>query len=244
MSEGFSVADYGGFVLAWSDDWPGLVAGATAPSKLESAVPLALAEHTAWLNAHGEDGPGGSGWHLTETISGAATTVAGGEFCFSADREPLPPQAFERAARHVRLAAKGLAASAALPDALLDWMPPGLKLEHTDPWAPDPRTIRGILTHALQLEVYYRDGLRDGTATGIFGAVRTPQEELDATLAVLQLAAREPGRSYAPVRPSRTEPDAWTLRKVIRRLISHHRAHTAEILQRRTWVLLGVPATD
>jgi hypothetical protein len=31
------------------------------------------------------------------------------------------------------------------------------------------------------------------------------------------------------------------VRKLVRRIISHERAHTAEIEQRRTWLLAGVP---
>jgi hypothetical protein len=36
-------------------------------------------------------------------------------------------------------------------------------------------------------------------------------------------------------------PEQWTVRKVIRRIISHERFHTKEIQQRLSWILLGVP---
>lgn len=241
MSEPFSLARYTGFTLAWADGWPGLVAGAGTDSGLAERIPLALAEHRAWLNAHGVAGPAGDAWHIGESISNAETAAPGGEFCFAADRLPLRDAELSRAMEHARFAMEDLTAAAELPDLLLDWLPSGLEVEHADPWAPDPRTIRGILRHALQLEVYYRDGLRDGPAAGIFEAIGTPKTEFELTVAAVARAAHDTARTYSPIRPGRHEPDEWTLRKVMRRLISHHRAHTAEILQRRTWVLLGVP---
>jgi hypothetical protein len=43
------------------------------------------------------------------------------------------------------------------------------------------------------------------------------------------------------VRPGRTVAEEWTVRKVARRIIAHERAHAAEVRQRLTWVLLGLP---
>jgi hypothetical protein len=43
------------------------------------------------------------------------------------------------------------------------------------------------------------------------------------------------------IRRGRNRSCRLTIRKVLRRLISHDRDHAAEILQRRTWLLLGVP---
>ena len=105
----------------------------------------------------------------------------------------------------------------------------------------------GVLTHTLQLEVFYREGLRDGRAAGIFEPVATAAEETERTRDVLArvAAADELDRVFRPRRPSTSqgseEPGEWTVRKTLRRLISHDRAHAAEITQRRTWVLLGVP---
>jgi hypothetical protein len=62
------------------------------------------------------------------------------------------------------------------------------------------------------------------------------------TLSLLRsLSDEQRARVYRPIRPGVATPGSWTVRKVIRRIISHERAHTAEILQRRTWILLGVP---
>jgi hypothetical protein len=129
-----------------------------------------------------------------------------------------------------------------LPDALLDWAPPTSSIASTDTWAPEVRTIREIMTHVLQLEIYYRDALRDGAAKGIFEAPGDPASERQRTFE--QLRSLDDGarsRVYLPVRPSRTTPEEWTVRKLVRRIISHERVHAAEVRQRLTWLLLGVP---
>ena len=129
-----------------------------------------------------------------------------------------------------------------MPDAVLDWVPPLSSVAQFDAWAPEARTIRGIVQHVLQLETYYRAGLADGASTGIFERVGTPQEERERTVALLRSLDDEArSRVYRPVRPGRSTPEDWTVRKVLRRIISHERHHTAEIAQRRAWLLLGVP---
>lgn len=85
-------------------------------------------------------------------------------------------------------------------------------------------------------------GLLDGPACGIFERVGSPRAEREATLAALRALPHDQRATvFQPIRPSRTVPDDWTVRKVLRRMVAHHRAHTAEILQRRTWLLLGAP---
>jgi DinB family protein len=132
-----------------------------------------------------------------------------------------------------------------LPDAVLDWVPPAAAFEKFDPWAPDVRTIRGLLRHVLQFEVYYRDGPRDGAAKGISEQTGDPPAEHARTVQLLR-SLTDDGRSrlYRPLRPGQSAPEEWTVRKMLRRTISHERAHTAEIQQRRTWLVLGVPGGD
>ena len=247
MVNRFVVESYPAFLLAWSGDWPGLVCGAPSEVALQNAMPRSIAEHAAWLASHGEAGPADLEWDVAATIDSRDAAPTEGDSFYVTDLDPLSPADFERFVRHARFSQEDLAASvAALPDLLLDWVPDGLALEHADPWAPDPRTIRGILTHALQLEVFYREGLHDGPAAGIFEQVQAPAEEQRRTLEILRDAARhDPDRVFHPIRPSASRtappPGDWTIRKALRRLISHNRAHAAEIVQRRTWVLLGPP---
>ena len=237
----FTLTPYPGFALAWSDEWPGMVAGARDAADLAWQVPLTIAEYRAWLERHGEDGPADGPWAPgAELRPGPVGTDA--DPCYPADVAPLSRLGFDRFLRHSGLAQRDLARAAALPDALLDWLPKGLTAEHADPWAPDPRTIRGIVTHALQLEVFYRDALRDGPAAGIFEPVGPVEAEQARTIEALQQAASGGlDRVFRPQRGSGSAAE-WTLRKVFRRLISHNRQHAWEIEQRRSWVVLGVPS--
>lgn len=244
MSHPFTIARYPDFLLAWSDEWPGLVCGAATEDILTESVPRSLVEFRSWLEAHGEQAPEGVAWHTSEILDGAALDAR--DACYPSDCAPLSRADSDRYLRHVRFAQQGLLTAAELPAELLDWRPEGLAVEHPDPWAPDVRTIRGILTHALQLEVFYREGLKDGRAAGIFEPVATPAEETATTRSVLAAVASDDlDRVFRPRRPHASKEDAepgeWTLRKALRRIISHDRAHAAEIIQRRTWVLLGVP---
>lgn len=236
MALAFTLVDYGHHQLAWCDDWPGMLAGGTNRAEVEAALPRSIAEYAAWLARSGEDSPAGQPWFIREVIDGSE--APGGDICSDADRRPLFPGELDRFLRHAAAAAADLAASTDLPSELLDWAPAGLELVRTDPWAPDVRTIRGIVTHALQLEVFYRSSLDDGVAPGIFEPVAAVMDEHDRTAAVLRAA--NPGRVFRPSHAG-GPPEEWTVRKVLRRLISHHRGHAAEIRQRETWVLLGQP---
>jgi hypothetical protein len=95
----------------------------------------------------------------------------------------------------------------------------------------------------VQFDVYYREGLRDGPAAGISQTVEDPATEGARTAAALRsLADADLGRVFRPLRPGQHQSEEWTVRRAARRMIAHERAHAAEILQRRTWVLLGTPA--
>ena len=245
MAEPFTVVDYGGSVFAWADEWPGLVTSAPTLAELDSTIPLALAEYGDWLRRHGEDGPGRT-WRISERI-GSADGPTQGDPCYLSDLRPLGEREFERFLRHSTHSQLDLQTVADVPDALLDWTPEAAEPEQADPWAPGVRTIREVLTHALQLEVFYREGLRDGAAAGIFAPVGSAAEEHAATRAAFERAASERiDREWHPLRvlrPGGTPEPAgeWTVRKALRRTISHNRAHCAEILQRKTWILLGTP---
>ncbi|MEX0784569.1 MAG: hypothetical protein WD557_18180 [Dehalococcoidia bacterium] len=73
--------------------------------------------------------------------------------------------------------------------------------------------------------------------------VGSPRDEHAKTVDLLRgLGDEGLSLSYWPVRPGRTAAEEWTVRQVLRRLISYERVHTAEIWQRRAWVLLGTRA--
>jgi hypothetical protein len=243
MTHPVGVVRYPGFVHGWVLDLPGCIAGSGGERELGEALRLSIAEYVAW---EGVERAGEEGWETAEQLDGADFAATGGEFLFQWDRQRLAGEEAERWLRLVRLARKDLVAvTERLPAELLDWEPPETALGQNDPWSPHIRSARSIARHALELEVYYRESLRDGLAPGIRSPVTTAAAEHGRTLARLgeELGA-EPARVFRPSRPGRPAEEEWTVRKVIRRLISHDRAHTAELEQRRTWVLLGAPVLE
>ena len=241
MSHRVGLTRYDGFVLGWLLDVPGCLAKAPSAEVLPGALQLPLAEHAGWLLGRGVRVDPTATFDVVEEVDARLLTATGGEFCFEADREPIGPAELEQLLAMMRWARDELLESAALPDAILDWEPPQTAIGPSDPWAPGPRTAREVLTHALQLEVYYRGGLGDGEGPGIFEAVEAAGEEERRTEATIRDAFASGRRSWWVTRPGRPAPEEWTLRKVARRMIAHYRVHAAEIVQRRTWVLLGPP---
>ena len=243
MTHPVGLVTYANAVHAWVLDLPGAIAGAPVVDALHDALPLTIAEYEAWLRPHGEAVEPSSRWEIAETIDGEALAATGGEFCFAYDRQPLDRDQLERLIRYMTWSRDDLhAVIDSLPDPLLDWAPPASSIASADAWAPEVRTIREIMTHVLQLEIYYRDALRDGPAKGIFETAGDPAPERARTLDLLR-SLDDAARShvYLPVRPGRSTAEEWTVRKLIRRVISHERVHAAEARQRLTWVLLGTP---
>jgi hypothetical protein len=234
---------YAATLHAWVLDLPGAIAGARDIDGLGDVLPLTLAEHVGWLRSHGEHVASTGEWEISERIDGEALAATGGEFVFAYDRAPLTHDELEGLIRRMTWARDDLlAAIDPLPDAVLDWAPPKSAIASFDAWAPEVRTIREIVGHVLQLETYYRDGLRDGPAKGIFEPTGDPESERALTLDRLRaLSDDDRSRAWMPVRPGRTAAEEWTARKVVRRIISHERGHAAEVRQRLTWVLLGPP---
>lgn len=224
---------------AWVLDLPGCLAGGRDMDEIARMLPLAVAEHVAWLRRHGGSVDEPEGWEIAESIDATGRP----DFLFDADRAPLSREEVDTLITRIQYARADLLDSVRdVPDAVLDWEPPASAFASFDPWAPGVRGIRGVLRHVFQTEVYYRDGLRDSEAKGLFEEVADPAAEREKTAALLRsLSDEERGRVYRPLRPGQRVPEEWTVRKVVRRIISHERAHAAEIIQRRTWILLGPP---
>jgi hypothetical protein len=112
-----------------------------------------------------------------------------------------------------------------------------------DEWKPQPLTIREIAEDVAGAESYYRRGLEDGHQTYAPND-EAPRLEAERTLLVetlRSLSAEDRARRFSPQRAWQSAPEHWTARKVIRRVISHERFHTAEIRQRLSWLQVGVP---
>lgn len=229
-----------GLALAWLLDLPGCVVGGRDGDEIVAKLPRAIADHRGWLRAHGEAVGGLDEWEFIEVVTGTA-----GDVVFEAEQEAIPANQMERLIGHVEFARDDLlAALDNVPEAVLDWEPPRSAFTSFDPWALEVRTIRDVAQHVYQFEVYYREGLRDGPAAGIYEAIPDPVVEHVRTIHRLRsLTDGERCRVWRPLRPGQIEPEEWTARKVLRRMISHERAHSTEIIQRQTWawVSLGIP---
>ncbi len=243
MTHPVGLVSYGRAIHAWVLDLPGCIAGGRDAEAVAQMLPLAIAEHIAWLRQHGETVDASTAWEAVERIDARTQADADGDFCFADDERPASRGELEAWIARLEFArADLLALVAALPDALLDWTPPRSSVEAFDAWAPETRSIRDVVRHVLSFEIFYRDGLKDGPASGIFEPVADAAKERATTLTLLRsLSDEQRERVYRPVRPGAAAPGRWTVRKVVRRVLAHERAHSAEIQQRRTWILLGVP---
>ncbi len=240
MTHRVGVVTYKSNVHAWVLDLPGCIAGGRDVAEVGPALDLAILEHVAWLGMHGESVDEAYDWQIVETLPAAEH---GGDACFAAEATPPSHEDLDVAIRRMKFARADLVASIdSLPPLLLDWEPPATAFASFDAWAPEPRSIRALVDHVLSFEVYYRDALQNGAAGGISTRVADAAADRAVTVGRLRsLTDDDRARVWRPIRPGHTEPEEWTVRKVLRRIISHERAHTAEIVQRRTWPLLGVP---
>jgi hypothetical protein len=240
MNYSVGLVHRGNTVHAWVFDLPGCIAGAPDVDHIDAPLRLAIAEHEGWLRAHGEEIAASDGYDVFETVMAAHPAE---EIVFQGDCAPVADAELEVMLRRMAYArADLLEPFARLPDAVLDWAPPSSAFDAFDAWAPEVRTIRDLLTHALQFDIYYREGLHDGPAKGISERTGDPVAEREITIGIMRsLSMLDRTRVFQPLRPGQTTPDAWTLRKAIRRIISHERVHAAEVVQRWSWTLLGTP---
>jgi hypothetical protein len=194
---------------------PGLRRRGRDLDEVRARLPLVVEEHLGWLRQHGVALPTPSGHHVVEEVEASDHAASGGEFCFAADRLPLPAGELEAAIPRMDFArADLLAAVTGVPDAVLDWQPDIAAMSAVDAWAPEARTIRGIVEHVLQLEAYYRTSLQDGVGEGIFSSVSDAASERQRTLDTLRsLGDGDRSRVFRPIRPSRATPEEWTVRE-------------------------------
>jgi hypothetical protein len=76
------VVEYDASLLAWVLDLPGCVVGARDDRQLDDCLPLAIAEHEAWLGEHGEPITSDADWQIVER----GLPDVDGDRCFDADR--------------------------------------------------------------------------------------------------------------------------------------------------------------
>ena len=104
-----------GSAAAWVFDLPGCRAAGGSVDDVRALLPVVVAEHVAWLQAHGESVATDAGLSVVEEIDGR------GEFVFEADKEPVGDADIETAIRRAGYARDDLIALVRpLPDLVLD----------------------------------------------------------------------------------------------------------------------------
>jgi hypothetical protein len=228
-------------------DLPGCAFSALDESSAGSLMPVVVAEHIAWLDQQGEVTRDAFPFEVevSERVDvGSLQGVADGEFCFEDDLRPVTRGELATAVARLRYSRGALLAVVRhLPDLVLDWRPPASAVRQ-DEWAPGVRSIRDVLRHIAGSEGYYAGnvgeapcaGARGGEIPDLFAQRQSAIERLQA-LSEAELAA-----TYRRQQPwQRQGVEHWTVRKALRRLISHEREHTREIEQQLAWLLLGPP---
>lgn len=225
-------------VEAWVFDLPGCCAIGRSDDEVRSLLPLVIAEHAAWLTGHGIaiENPDPAAFSIVETI----VLEVAEERCFADDKAPLNVNELTVAINRLGFSRQELLGiTRQLPDILLDWRPPTSSVS-VDAWEPEARTIREILNHVASTEGYYRRSLYASEPRKMEAEPQSLFLQRERVLARLrELGAQPENALFHSV--WRSEPEAWTVRKALRRLIWHERFHTREIEQRLAWLSLGVP---
>jgi uncharacterized damage-inducible protein DinB len=231
-------------------DLPGCTAAAPDEATALEMLPVAIAEHLAWLDQHGEVTRDAFPFEVevaervdVEALEG----IADGELLFDAFARPVSSADVDTAIRRLGYAREDLLAVVRhLPDQVLDWCPPASALT-LDEWDTEVRSIRRILGHIAEADGYYAGNIGDapwehvrpGQTPDLFDMRQRAIERL-RSLSPAELGARWDRRQ-----PWQTEGvEKWTVRKALHRFIAHERFHTREIEQRLAWLLLGTPSVS
>jgi hypothetical protein len=226
---------------------PGCQCVAPDRDAIVELLPVVIAEHVAWLDQHGDVTRDAFPFdvEVVEEVPVASfTEVADGEFCFDDDLEPSSREDVETALRRMSYArADLLAVVRHLPEAVLDWRPPASAVA-SDEWAPGVRSVRDILDHIAGSDGYYARNVGSAPWTGPVGPKPGDLFEMrkHAVERLKALTARDLGAEFTHRQPwQQSGFEHWTVRKSLRRIISHERFHTKEIEQQLAWLLVGAP---
>lgn len=194
-----------------------------APTQHEALrqLPAVIRDYHAWLRHHGEPAPP-TDEPIEIRVAGKSTGF--GPFdpgdaaaLFPPDREPVTPDEMED---HFRLMAHAradlLALVQVLPDDLLAWQPD-----------PHSFSIRRLLRHIGNAEEWYVSRLVPPETLPLFEFLE--MERRTAVARLRQLTQEERAGVFHPAHWTDHPEEAWTARKVLRRLLEHEREHTAQI---------------
>ncbi len=229
-------------------DLPGCDCSAPDEPSARGLLPVVIAEHIAWLSRHG-DLIGDAFPFEVEVVErvevlSLGDAVADGEFCFQDDLRASTREEMETVTRRLASSRQDLLATVRhLPDRVLDWQPPATAVRQ-DEWAAGVRSIRRILGHIAGSESYYAGNVGEAFWKGAMPG-ETPSLVEERSRALERLVSLSDAELGAEFKKRQSWQDKgwehWTVRKALRRLISHERFHTKEIEQQLAWLLVGAP---
>jgi hypothetical protein len=217
--------DGGPGVVALGLDFLGFATWAVSEAEVIAKVPLKFEEYCAWRARHGL--PVG----LRAERAEIAGRLEGDEILFPPDREPARAEDIDLTIRLLAASRSELVAQLeAAPEAALDWDPP---YQRFAPWA-DWRTIRANLAHIANAETHYyartighEPSHPPADPRGDWrGFLPESRAETVAFLETLGSAGdlrrlRSPDHGFGE--------EHWSVRKALRRLVSHELVHSKSI---------------
>lgn len=207
--------------MAWCLDFHGFATWASSEAEVLGGVPTKLAEYQRWLAEHGLACPKvGGDVQVVER-------VRGNEILFSWDYAPCGADEIDLTLRLLSASRSDLVKTIeVLPEAALDWDPPYQAFAEWATW----RSIRAILAHLANCETHYylsavghESQLPPASPDGDWATFLVAHRE--ETVAFLRRLAASPDRA----RVCFGDDGAWSVRKVLRRLVWHERLHWKSI---------------
>ena len=217
LLEGLADAEPG--FQVWALDHLGLASWAETRSQVLQRMPAKYEEYRTWLDHHrlGDPGPD-SGVEVAEEIRGD-------EVLFTPDRLPATVSEIERTLRLLGASRSDLVdILQRVPVAVHDWDPPYRRFLSWGRW----RTVRQVVAHLANTEThYYLTAIGFQPPLEPVSPVAEWESFLDARRAQVIEFLDDLKRSSDLIR---VDPaGAWSVRKVLRRMIWHERLHTKSI---------------
>jgi hypothetical protein len=217
--------DGGPGVVALGLDFLGFATWAASEAEVIAKVPLKFEEYCAWRARHGL--PVG----LRAERAEIAGRLEGDEILFPPDREPARAEDIDLTIRLLAASRSELVAQLeAAPEAALDWDPP---YQRFAPWA-DWRTIRANLAHIANAETHYyarnighEPSHPPADPRGDWRGF-LPESRAETVAFLETLGSAGDLRRLRSLDHGFGE-EHWSVRKALRRLVSHELVHSKSI---------------
>jgi hypothetical protein len=211
-----------GTVQAWVLDLPGCFAFGVSAEEAVARLRVAVPDYYRWLSLQDAETPTMSGDIAITVREQVAVTEHGlhqVRAFFTPDAAPLADEDLDWGLALMSYAHTDLMRLAQrLDDAALDWLPDS-----------QSRSARQIIDHLAQMEVWLATRLDPSQQVPIITELPAPSVERYNQIheqAMLRLSDAPP-EQRATVTESNTE--RWSMRKILRRSITHEREHTEDI---------------